>query len=124
MRRRTRFLSLFAMSLLCGGLLSAHAETLRCQSVNGNVNCVGPSAASCQTVNGRTTCVSRNGDVVQSFGNHAGSGTDGTGPEDDVAPPDLHQQLDILGPGGRRMSVTRDGSALHFRSNSMMIDRD
>ncbi len=50
----------------CG--VSAGAETLRCQSVNGNVNCAGSSGVSCQTINGRKTCVSGHGDVVQSFG--------------------------------------------------------
>ncbi len=124
MFRRTCLLSLSAALLLCGGVLSARAGTLRCQSINGNVNCAGSGAASCQTVNGRTTCMSRNGDVVQSFGGHTDPDTYGADPEDDPAPQDLHQRLDILGPGGHRMSVTRDGTALHFRSNSTTIDRD
>jgi hypothetical protein len=51
----------------CG--LSASAETLRCQSINGNLNCAGSSGASCQTVDGKTVCSSAHGDVVQSFGN-------------------------------------------------------
>jgi hypothetical protein len=47
---------------------SAQAETLRCQSVNGNVNCAGSDGVACQTINGKKTCVSGHGDVVQSFG--------------------------------------------------------
>lgn len=50
----------------CG--VSAGAETLRCQSINGNLNCAGSNGVSCQTINGRKTCVSGHGDVVQSFG--------------------------------------------------------
>jgi hypothetical protein len=53
--------------LVCG--VSASADTLRCQSVNGNLNCAGSGGSSCQTVNGKTVCVSGHGDVVQSFGN-------------------------------------------------------
>jgi hypothetical protein len=55
--------------LACG--VSASAETLRCQSIDGNVNCVGSHGYSCQTINGKKTCVSGKGDIVQSFGNHS-----------------------------------------------------
>ena len=44
------------------------AESLRCQSVNGNLNCAGSNGVACQTVNGKKTCTSGHGDVVQSFG--------------------------------------------------------
>nr|WP_294501113.1 hypothetical protein [uncultured Rhodopila sp.] len=57
------------LSVWCG--VSAGAETLRCQSVNGNLNCAGSSGVSCQTIDGRKTCVSGHGDVVQSFGGGA-----------------------------------------------------
>jgi hypothetical protein len=67
MSRNTTAVLIAAFSFLCYGA-SASAETLRCQSINGNLNCAGSSGASCQTVNGRTTCVSGHGDVVQSFG--------------------------------------------------------
>jgi hypothetical protein len=46
---------------------AAHAETMRCQYVGGNVNCASPSGASCQTINGQTRCVSGGGGIVQSF---------------------------------------------------------
>jgi len=70
----SRVLTFAALSLLwCG--VSASAETLRCQSVNGNLNCAGSGGVSCQTVDGRKTCVSGHGDVVQSFGGgQAGGG--------------------------------------------------
>jgi hypothetical protein len=54
-------------SLLCFAA-SASAETMRCQSINGNLNCAGSGGVSCQTVDGRKVCVSGHGDVVQSFG--------------------------------------------------------
>jgi hypothetical protein len=67
MSRRSRTIACAALSLLwCG--VAASAETLRCQSVNGNLNCVGSGGVSCQTVNGKTVCASGRGDVVQSFG--------------------------------------------------------
>jgi len=77
--------------LLCD--VSASAATLRCRSVNGNLNCAGSGGASCQSVDGRTVCVSGDGAVVQSFGNGpaadmAGDGTTGAGLQgrDDAAP--------------------------------------
>jgi hypothetical protein len=51
----------------CGAFASA--DTLRCQTRNGNTTCAGSSGFSCQTVNGQKTCVSGQGDVVQSIGN-------------------------------------------------------
>lgn len=59
----------FAVATIVWGGISAHAETLRCQSINGNVNCAGSSGVSCQTINGKTVCISGHGGVVQSFGN-------------------------------------------------------
>jgi hypothetical protein len=63
--------ALIAAVLLCGGAL-ASADTLRCQSVNGNLNCSGSGGISCQSVDGRKVCVSGHGGVVQSFGNGSG----------------------------------------------------
>jgi hypothetical protein len=68
MSRCSRTLAFAAVTIVWGGL-SAHAETLRCQSINGNLNCAGSSGVSCQTINGKTVCLSGHGDVVQSFGN-------------------------------------------------------
>jgi hypothetical protein len=77
-------ISVFALAGLwvvgCG--VSAGAETLRCQSVNGNLNCAGSSGVSCQTVNGRKTCVSGHGDVLQSFGGGAPPGVSADDGED------------------------------------------
>jgi hypothetical protein len=66
----------------------ASAETLRCQSVNGNVNCAGSNGVACQTVNGKKTCVSGNGDVVQSFGKGTSPSTPSTGNRNDDADAD------------------------------------
>lgn len=68
MSRCSRTIALAALSMAWGGL-SASADTLRCQSVNGNLNCVGSNGVSCQTIDGRKVCISGHGDVVQSFGN-------------------------------------------------------
>lgn len=61
----------FRPSVLLGLLVlmtgTAHAETMRCQSWNGNINCASPTGRSCQTINGTTRCVSGGGGVVQSF---------------------------------------------------------
>lgn len=88
MFRCSRAATLAAISILwCG--VSASAETMRCQSVNGNVNCAGSSGVSCQTVNGKKVCVSGGGGVVQSFG--GGAPSDLTSDEDlDDAPAMKH----------------------------------
>jgi len=76
----------------------AAAETLRCQSVNGNVNCAGSDGVACQTVNGKKTCVSGHGDVVQSFGkgtstnSSARDSDDGTDTDDDGLANTSHSQ--------------------------------
>ena len=75
----------FALLAILACPIMASAETLRCQSVNGNVNCAGSDGVACQTINGKKTCVSGHGDVMQSFGpgktsnsagNYADDGTD------------------------------------------------
>jgi hypothetical protein len=58
----------FAIVSILWCVAPASAESLRCQSVNGNLNCAGSDGVACQTVNGKKTCVSGHGDVVQSFG--------------------------------------------------------
>jgi hypothetical protein len=58
----------FAIVSILWCVAPASAESLRCQSVNGNLNCSGSGGVACQTVNGTKTCTSGNGDVVQSFG--------------------------------------------------------
>jgi hypothetical protein len=65
MHKSARSALILAISLAA---MPAMAGTLRCTSVNGNVNCVGDGAASCQTVNGHTVCASGDGSVMQSFG--------------------------------------------------------
>jgi hypothetical protein len=61
---------LAVLTILWGGV-SAFADTLRCQSSNGNLNCAGSNGVSCQTINGHKTCISGHGDVVQTFGGPA-----------------------------------------------------
>jgi hypothetical protein len=106
MSRHVRALAIAGLWVVwCG--VSARAETLRCQSVNGNLNCAGSSGVSCQTVNGRTTCVSGRGAVVQSFG--GGAPPDTSADNDDASDdPDAAQV-----PAGRRvpqrgLSLDRD----------------
>jgi hypothetical protein len=112
--------------LLCGA--SASAETLRCQSINGNLNCAGSNGVSCQTVDGRKVCVSGHGDVVQSFGNGKSSGDDADAYDEglDGAPadPTIHQRLEQHGPGGHTLLLERDGTKLHIRTDRLSIDRE
>lgn len=91
----------------CG--VSAGAETLRCQAVNGNLNCAGSNGVSCQTINGRKTCVSGHGDVVQSFGGGVPPGMsadDDDGTDDPV----------------RRVPRHRDSSGWHQRADGLPMD--
>jgi len=68
---------------------SASAESLRCQSVNGNLNCAGSGGVSCQTVNGRKVCISGHGDVIQSFGGDQSAGDRSMDMPDDEGLDDL-----------------------------------
>jgi hypothetical protein len=127
MSRCSRTATFAALSILwCG--VSASAETLRCQSVNGNLNCAGSGGVSCQTVDGKKVCVSGHGDVVQSFGNGNSSRDDAsTGDEDlDDAPagPAIHQRIEQHGPGGHTLLLERDGTKLHVQTDSLSIDRN
>lgn len=109
-----------ALSVLWFGV-SASAETMRCQSVNGNLNCAGSSGVSCQTVNGQKVCVSGHGGVVQSFGKTSDDSADDEGLDD--APP-MKQHLEQRDSRGRTMLLDRDGSKLHFRNDWLSIDRE
>jgi hypothetical protein len=123
---------LWAGSILCAGV-SASAETLRCQSINGNVNCAGSGGVSCQTVDGRKVCVSNGGGVVQSFGNHAPSdnldnsigaddeGLNNTAPDPDMPVP---ARQDRHGHGGHTLLIDRAGRTLHLQTDTLSIDRD
>lgn len=132
MSRCTRTTFLAAATILwCG--LSASAETMRCQSINGNLNCAGSNGVSCQTVDGKKTCVSGNGGVVQSFGGGSPSGDDtaigderssdegmGGAPSD----PAMRQRFERIDPRGRGLLIQREGTKLHLRSDWLSIDRD
>ena len=128
MSRCARNMLFAGLSVLwCG--VSASAETLRCQSVNGNLNCAGSSGVSCQTVNGKTVCTSGHGDVVQSFG--GGSAPDISDEhsddpnEPDVPPaPPVKQRLEQHGPNGHTLLLERDGTKLHLRTDWLSVDRD
>ena len=128
MSRGSRLATFAALSILwCG--VSASAETLRCQSVNGNLNCAGSGGVSCQTVDGRKVCVSGHGDVVQSFGGGASSGDDaaevGAGDEAvDGGPSAPHERLERHDPRGRTLLLQRDGTSLHLRTDWLSIDRE
>lgn len=128
MTRHSRATTLAVLSLLwCGA--SASAETMRCQSVNGNVNCAGSGAVSCQTINGKKVCVSGHGDVVQSFGNGATSdpsdaATEAEGWDDMPSGPVMKQRFQQYDRRGHTMLLDRDGSQLHLRTDKLSIDRD
>jgi hypothetical protein len=127
MFRCSRTATFAALSIiLCGA--SASAETLRCQSINGNLNCAGSGGVSCQTVDGKKVCVSGHGDVVQSFGNGKSSDedayTDDEGLGDAPSNPATHQRLEQHGPGGHTLLLERDGTKLHIRTDRLSIDRD
>ena len=118
-----------ALSILCCGL-SASAETLRCQSINGNLNCAGSGGVSCQTVNGKQVCISGHGDVVQSFGGQS-SGDQSLGDQssredartggEDIDDPALHQRLEQHDGFGHMLPLQRDGTKPHLRTS---LDRN
>jgi hypothetical protein len=128
MTRCSRAATFAALSILwCSA--SASAETMRCRSVNGNLNCAGSGGVSCQTVNGQKTCVSGHGDVVQSFGKSTASdlSADGADAEglDDVPPaPVIKDRLEQHDRRGHTLLMDRDGAKLHLRTDRLSVDRD
>src|SRR6476660_8221979 len=78
MPRFPRSLAVAAALFAC---LPAFAGTLRCTSLNGNLNCAGSGAVSCQSANGHTVCSNASHDVMQSFG---GASMDSDDADDDA----------------------------------------
>ncbi|MBK1656809.1 hypothetical protein [Paracraurococcus ruber] len=111
----TRLLPFAALALACS-LLPARAETLRCQSVNGNVTCAGSGAASCQRVDGRTVCTSGQGGIVQEFGGR---------PDAEAARRLAERRLRIerQGPAGA-LTLEREGGRLRLRTDRLDLDVD
>ena len=113
--------------VLLGCAVVASAGTLRCQSVDGNLNCAGSRAVGCQSVNGRTVCTSGGDDGVRSFGQAAplGDRTDAAmeDPSGD-APIASTQRIEQHGPGGHTLIYRRDGSRIHLRTDRLRIDRE
>jgi hypothetical protein len=120
---------------------SASAETLHCQSINGNLNCVGSSGVSCQTIDGNQVCISGHGDAVQSFGKRAsGQGAFGKDKSLDRSTDDLDNDGTDddaggydAGPSsaskerlkhGHTLLLERNGTELHLRTNWLSLDRE
>jgi hypothetical protein len=136
MSRCSRLSTFATLSMLwCGASVSA--ETLRCQSVNGNLNCAGSGGVSCQTVDGRKVCVSGHGDVVQTFGGGRSSrddaadrdiGNDGSADDEGMdggpSDPTLHERLERHDAHGHVLLLQRDGTRLHLRTDWLAIDRE
>ena len=122
MSRRHYTFVLAAIGLVCAGA-SASAETLRCQSVNGNLNCAGSNGVSCQTVNGKKVCTSGHGDVVQSFGGRS-SAEDEDSANEDIGEPSMREMLRMRHPDGRTLKLERNGSAMHLQNGSLSVDQD
>ena len=91
MPRFPRSLAIAAALFACA---PAFAGTLRCTSLNGNLNCAGSGGVSCQSVNGHTVCSNAGHDVMQSFGGAAmddDPGDDTAGDDDfDAMPHPAH----------------------------------
>jgi hypothetical protein len=82
MPRFPRSLAIAAALFACAPVF---AGTLRCTSLNGNLNCAGSGAVSCQSVNGHTVCSNASHDVMQSFG---GASMDDDAADDATDDPD------------------------------------
>jgi hypothetical protein len=123
MTSRSRPAILAALSMFCFGF-AASAETMRCQSVNGNLNCAGSNGVSCQTVDGKKVCVSGHGDVVQSFGNTASSADDAADADEGADAKTLHQHLQRHDRRGRTLRLDRDGTKLDLNTNWLSLHQD
>lgn len=137
MRERSLFASTVALTTLAL-IGAAAAGSLSCRSVNGNLVCAAPDAASCQTVDGKTVCINGSGDALQIFGASPTETPDAL--EEDEAleieemegesalppVPAAPQRLVIerRGPGGRTLSLWRDGRRLHVDTGRVRLDID
>ena len=134
-------MSRYARVTILGGLsifwwsTAPMAETMRCQSINGNVNCAGSGAISCQTVNGRKVCTSGNGAVVQSFGGGSSStqseqaggqdaGADDEALDDEAPKPKGRVPLQKHGPAGHSMLLDRDENKSQRHTNRLPVERE
>ena len=120
-----------AMVTLAALTGQAAAGSLACRSINGNVVCAGPGGTSCQTVDGRTECVSATGDVRQSFGGPTGEvpetpdaeGAEAEAPDATAESAPMPRRLvERPGPGGRAISVVRDGRRLRVENGRTVIE--
>jgi hypothetical protein len=142
MSRCSRITAFAALSILWCGVSSA-GETMRCQSVNGNLNCAGSGGVSCQTVDGKKVCVSGHGDVMQSFGggSSAGNGASHDDSTDDdegldsghvdsgrsdnrPSVPAMKQRLERRDGHGGNLLLQRDGTRLHIHNDWLSVDRE
>jgi hypothetical protein len=128
-------LIIFAVLSIVWCAAPASAETMRCQSVNGNLNCAGSGGVSCQTIDGKKVCTSGHGDVVQSFGKGTsstssgktvdeGSAADDDGQDDAAPAPKVHEHVEQRGPGAHTMTLDRNGPKLQLNTNRLSIQRD
>jgi hypothetical protein len=123
MIRCSRSAMLAVLSMLCCAA-AASAETLRCQSVNGNLNCAGSGGVSCQVVDGRKVCSSSHGDVVQSFGNGGSSGGDTVAGDDGEDAPAIRQHIERRDSRGRTLRLGRDATRLHLQTDWLSLHQD
>jgi hypothetical protein len=123
MPSRSRSVILAAVSVLCFSV-TASAETMRCQSVNGNLNCAGSGGASCQTVDGKTVCVSGHGDVVQSFGGGTSSNQDAVDADEDADGSAMHRHVERRDRRGRTLWLQRDGARTDLHTDWLSLHQD
>ena len=116
----TRTAALLAAATALFALLpGARAETLACQTVNGQTMCLrGSGSLSCQSVNGQTLCRQGPGAL------HCRTAGERTVCSDEAAaaPPPLPP--DAAEPSGREVSVMQDGGRLQVRAGGVEVRID
>lgn len=133
MSRYARVTTLACLSILWWSTATP-AETMRCQSINGNVNCAGSGAVSCQTVNGKKVCTSGNGDIVQSFGGGSSStsssattskdpAADDDAMDEEAPAPKDRVHVQQRGPAGHSMVLDRNGNKVQLHTDRLSVER-
>lgn len=91
----------------------ARAESLACQTVNGQTTCLqGSGTLSCRTVNGRTTCTAEPSTSALPAPTRPPAAVP-------AVPPDLPDIRDMLSRQG--LSIRQDGT-MHIRTDGLDLD--
>ncbi|HYG90225.1 MAG TPA: hypothetical protein VD978_28665 [Azospirillum sp.] len=113
------------LAAIGAGLLASSpvgAESLACQTVNGQTMCMrGNGSMSCQTINGQTTCTQSSGSGSMSCETINGRAICSTGQGASLAPPSV--MPDVWGALARQgLTIERKGTAMRIQTDDLDLE--